>query len=483
MLTEFIDTQLAQIDTLDELKVILTVLRILERKQLPSASVTEVELLQHPAIRDGLRFPSITLKPALQLAVARGVLLEAIVASEPARYFFNTPDAARVIAALATAQPDKQPVDVIGDVFLRVRRKIERLESIDAYRAAPDDQTRLAYWLALGYSSDEILAAIQSALLHPRAGGTPHRTLYHCEATLFAHPPALPSDYHAVYVARTRKPSEEVINLRLRLGRDPQPDEYAIVRAAAGQFGARATMEGLRSIFQAPQPDLTQLLPLLSEAESTALERAGQDLAHDEKTRAAVQLYEQTFGALPTSTIALEIQQLAQEVPDMQLWRGVFEYAVRQNKKSWPYVRKLLRNPSADLFAPPPVNDTAKAAFELYRRRINRILDASVATDINVVAEKVTDLATWTAAFDKAAAANAMRWDYIKSVLTSARDPKPGRDARINDNGKRQPARQTGRPGGSFRRPQVQYTDEERRAAEERARRELEAEANDGSDD
>ena len=57
------------------------------------------------------------------------------------------------------------------------------------------------------------------------------------------------------------------------------------------------------------------------------------------------------------------------------------------------------------------MNETAKAAFEMYRRRVNRVIDATIASEINTLAGTVSELARWSNAFDKAAAANALRWD------------------------------------------------------------------------
>jgi hypothetical protein len=469
----FVDSQLAQIDNLDELKVTLVALRLLEQKQNEMASVSEADLLVHPAIRGGLRFPSITLRPALQLAVARGTLLQA-QAGNAVRYFRNDPAGQRASSAFERAYAKAPPPDAPAERVLNgAGREIERLEGIDFYPPASDDLARVEEWLARGYSSDDVLEAVRATLLHPRAKGTSHRTLTDCQKALYRKPPAAPSDYYAVCVARTRKPPEEIVNLRLRLGREPDHHEFAALRDAVGLFGLRAALDGLRRLSGANDAsrsvDLAALVPLLAESESAAISQSRADDAGNAAAREAIQLYESSFGTPPTGLIADEIKSALNDVPDLALWRAVFEYAARQNKKSWAYVRKLLLNPSPDLFAPAPVNELATAAFEMYRRRVNRVIDATIATEINTLAGTVSELARWTNAFDKAAAANALRWDYIKSVLTSSTDKKT--------DGKRQPARKPQqRGGGTYRRTQVEYSDEQRKAAEERARRELDEE-------
>lgn len=140
---------------------------------------------------------------------------------------------------------------------------------------------------------------------------------------------------------------------------------------------------------------------------------------------------------------------------------------INQNKRSWAYVRRVIMNPSPDLYAPAPANATAQFAFAEYKKRVNRVLDASVAREINTLAAQIEDTVKWSAAFDKAAAANALRWDYIKKVLTSQAEPADKTHGR-----KKPTARQDAGKSRSntFRRPQATYSDEERAAAEERAR-------------
>ena len=190
MLSDLIDTHLAQIDNLDELKVTLAAYALLARRQVDTASITERDLLTHPAVRDGLRLPAITLKPALQLACARGTLLTADIAGT-AHYFANTP-AGR--AAVGVLQRTPQQPDDIDTATTRVLsaagREIERLEAIEFYPPEPEDPGRVAEWLARGYTGDEILAAVRKTLHTPRAKNSPHRTLAAVAATLTANPPA-----------------------------------------------------------------------------------------------------------------------------------------------------------------------------------------------------------------------------------------------------------------------------------------------------
>ena len=238
-------------------------------------------------------------------------------------------------------------------------------------------------------------------------------------------------------------------------------------------FGLRAVLDGLKRASQGHDLDIHALLGILAEQEEAALALQRGDAQTDVQMRELVQLYESSFGMPPTGAIANEIQALTKEISDVVLWRSVFAYAANHNKRSWPYVRKLLQNPSPDVFLPQPVNDIAKIAFDAYRKRVNRTLDASVAHEINQLAHKIGDVAKWTSAFDRAAAANALRWDYIKKVLTSAQ-ADPG-DA------KRKPASKAHKPGTGYRRPQVAYTDEQRVAAEERARQRRAHRASNGS--
>ncbi len=475
MIGDFIDNMLAQVDDLAELKVSLVALRLLEAKLSPAPFVTEAELMAHPAIRDGLSFASITLRPALQRAVARGTLLCASAGYGEPRYFANDEAGRRAVEAISAVA--SQPADDsprCAAVMARVAREIERLEAIEVYEPQPEDLLSIEEHLARGYTEDEIVAAVRAALRVPRPKGTPPRTLRACLASLASQPPAAPSEYYRVIVAKTMPPPEEVVNLRERLGREPNGREYDLVRVATGMFGLRAVLDGLKRVTRDDGVDVDALIPLLAEREEAALALQRADVRQELHMRELTALYEASFGLPPTSTVAEEMRLLWNEVNDLDLWRSVFGYAAGQNKRSWPYVKKLLRHPSPDVFTPRPVNDTARLAFDEYRRRVNRTLDGHIAAEINALAAQVTDPAHWVAAFDRAADANALRWDYIKKVLTTASRPDPDRKRRGGKDGKRGQA--SSRQGRTYSRPQVEYTDEQRAAAEERARRELEAE-------
>jgi hypothetical protein len=471
VIDEFIRTALAQVDDLNELKVTLVALRLLGQKSAPAPSLTEPELMAHPVVRDGLSFPGISLRPSLQRAVARGTLLCAHVGEQP-RYFANDAAGRRAVESLeqVDAAPEAQSglaVRVLGVIA----REIERLECIDVYPVDAGDLDLVEHWLAQGYTQNEIVAGIQSVLHTPRPKNIPPRTLRTCAPAVSRHPPAASTEYHRVVVARTERPTEEVVNLRERLGRPPSAREFNLVRTAAGMFGLRAVLDGLKRASNAGRVDVDGLVVLLAEQEEAllALERA--EVSDDTRLRDLVQLYEASFGLPPTGAIADEMRLLLQEVPDAALWRGAFAYAAERGRRSWPYVRKLLQNPAPDLYLPQPVNETAGWVFNEYRRRVNRMLDASIASEINQLAQHVGDTARWSQAFDKAAAANALRWDYIKKVLTSAQGEAKDGKRKSTTKGQR---------SGSYRRPQVQYTDEQRAAAEERARQELESEDSGG---
>ncbi|BCX04894.1 MAG: hypothetical protein KatS3mg053_2832 [Candidatus Roseilinea sp.] len=470
MLDNFIANTLAQVDDLAELKVSLVALRLLEGKLSPAPFVTEGELMAHSAIRDGLSFPAITLRPALQRAVARGTLLCASVGDGEPRYFANDDAGRRAVEAIhaATVQPEEGTPRCAG-LLARLTFEIERLEAIEAYAAQPEDLPMLEEYLARGYTEDEIIAAVRAALHTPRPKHTPPRTLRACLAVLEAQPPAAPSEYYRVIIAKAAPPPEEIVNLRERLGREPTGHEYDVVRTATGMFGLRAVLDGLKRVTRDDGVDVDGLIPLLAEREEAmlALQRAG---AHAElHMRELVALYESAFGLPPTPTVADEMRLLWDEVNDLALWRSVFAYAAGQNKRSWPYVKKLLRHPSPDVFTPPPANETAQFAFVEYKRRVNRTLDGRIAADINALAEQITDPARWAAAFDKAAEANALRWDYIRKVLTASSQTKQGGTDR---NGKRgETTRRKGRTYSS--RPQVEYTEADREAARERARQRI----------
>ena len=131
-----------------------------------------------------------------------------------------------------------------------------------------------------------------------------------------------------------------------------------------GLFGERAVVQALKALARAPQgqPIEQALMAHLSEQEEAlmALQRASAE--RDAQAREMLRLYEAAFGLPPTSAIADEIRAMLHEGVDTAHWEQAFAYAARRNKRSWAYVRKLLRDPSADIFLPSPANDAADFA-------------------------------------------------------------------------------------------------------------------------
>jgi hypothetical protein len=470
MLDDFIQHTLPQVDDLAELKVSVVALRLLEQKVSPAPSITERELMQQPAIRDGLSFAAISLRPALQRAVARGTLLCAQVGEGEPRYFVNDEAGRRAVEVLSEPALDGQHDAQKNDALLFVlTREIERLELIDAYDLCDEDRVMIDEWLARGYAEAEMLAAIQAALHEPRRKNAPHRSLKDCAAMLIAKPPAEPTEYYRVVVARSVKPvPEEIMLLRERMGRWPNAREFQQARTAVGLFGRKVTLDALKRAPLDGVAALDGVITALAEQEAAALALQRNVAGDEAEVREMAALYEQTFGVPPTGVVMDEMRLLRKDAPDMAVWRGAFAYAINQNKRSWAYVRRIIMNPSPDVYTPAPANATALFAFAEYKKRVNRTLDGSVAREINDLATKIDDTVKWTAAFDKAAAANALRWDYIKKVLSSMDEPADKSNGR-----KKSAAKQntnTKQRGSTFRRPQATYSDEERAAAEERAR-------------
>ena len=490
MLDDFLQRALAEVDDLAELKVSLVALRLLELKQSETASITARELATHPALRSGLGFaPEIALNAALQRAVARGTLLASVVASldEP-RYFQNNEASRRMLDAIEladsthTSARSVSPERGIRRALSVIAREIEWLETIDVYAPTPQDEVAVEEWLAQGYTQEEILRCIRETLNTPRIKGTPARTLQACAAQITAHPPATPSAYYRTVVAHNQPlrddpaipkeaPHDKIIAFRELAGRWPNGHEFNIIQAAVGIFGDNATIEMMKRLVNPERADVNALLPLLAEREEAELALAREEVLPDLRLREIIQLYESTFGLPPTSRIAQDIKELADEVKDMEVWQSVFKYSATQNKREWNYVRKLLLNPSPSIFEPAPVNDTARFAFSLYKRRVSRgVLDPAVAREINELALKITDEAKWNDALDRAARANALRWDYIKNTLIGSKK-ESGSEVR---DGRRKQGGGT-RQRGVNRRQQVgEPTEEELAAARERARKYIE---------
>jgi hypothetical protein len=408
--------------------------------------------------------------------VARGTLLSTtlLVPDEP-RYFANNEPSRRILDAIESSEarlgeaqrrPSNAP-RLTAAILAALAREIEWLEMINAYPIGPDDERTVEEWLAQGYTQDAILAGAREALSVPRARGTPARRLADCGARITAQAPLAPSAYYRHIVARAEPPPDEIIAFRELAGRWPGGREFNLVQAAVGIFGARATIETMKRTIANGRADVDAIIPLLAEQEEAELALTRERAVPDLMLRELVQMYESAFGLPPTSHIAQDIGALAADVTDMAVWRGAFQYAAAQNKRDWAYVRRLLMNPSPALFEPQPANETARFAFNEFKRRVSRgALDASIAREINAVAQQVADTAQWTRAIDAAAAANALNWNYIKKVLLT---PSEERAGEVKD-GKRKQS--TGsRSKGTFRRPQVaDSTEEERDAARERAR-------------
>ncbi len=124
------------------------------------------------------------------------------------------------------------------------------------------------------------------------------------------------------------------------------------------------------------------------------------------------------------------------------------------------------------MFAPAPVNDTARLRVcRCIGRRVNRMIDAGHGQrDQHDCAGTYT---TWRAGRRvRQSRAQPTRCAGITSRAVLTSKDKPNRNKKTD--GKRQPARQPATKAAAYRRPQVRYTDEQRKAAEERARRQLE---------
>jgi len=477
MLDEFLDTRLAQIDDLSELKVTLVALRLLERKQSDVPFITTKELEAHPALREGLgALLHLRLETALRSAVARGTLLVAATSPNAApRYFANTPAARALIENLesAMAGAHDQKRDEQGEFSSArdaITREMARLESVEIYPAAPGDDALIGEWLGRGYAPDEILEGLRAALRLPRAGGSP-RSLASCAKAVEKLAPHTPSAYYRVVIARTERPGDAIVNLRERLRRAPTAQEFNAVMAAVGVFGAQAVLRGLKMVSQNGAVNVDALMPLLAESEEAALELARKETqTQDVILQDMLALYEDSLGLPPTGLVADEIRDLLNDQKDPQVWRGAFAYAIGQGKKSWAYVRKIIRNPSPNLFVPEPASETARFAFDEYKRRVGR-LDPAIANDINQIAARVGEQARWTQAMDKAAAANALNWNYIKAVLVNELNAKQVKQDGTHGKPK---ANSTGARKRVTRRPQVQYSDADREAARERARKQIE---------
>ena len=487
MLSDFIEKALAQVDDLSELKVTLVALRLLEQKQRAAAhemislsvnvtaSVTETELLSHPAVQS-LSLPELGLRYALQKALAHGTLLEARFGSEP-RYFANTDASRRVIEALEAAEAATNAARGTAPVngYETLRREIQRLEVVQVYALDDDDLALLDEWAACGYTSDEMMAAARLVFAAPRPKQTSPRKISIIGPELTSLPPAEPSSYFNIVIARSENPPEDIVALRELLRRWPNGNEFSAVRAAVAMFGIRIVIDGLKRMAQQNQPlDVRSLVPLLAQDEEAQLAfergRAQVNIAVKDLLR----LYETVIGLPPTEYIARDIKSIYDgDIKDVNVWRAVFEFGARQNKKDWRYLRQILLNPSPNVFMPAPVNEVAQFAFNEYKRRVGR-LDPMVAAEINTMAAHIADTVLWTHAFDSAARANALNWNYIRSVL----NPPENKDE--NESGTtrkriRQPADAARAESGAGRKPKLDYDAQELSEAERRAEESLQA--------
>ncbi|NJM42403.1 MAG: ribosome small subunit-dependent GTPase A [Anaerolineae bacterium] len=163
------------------------------------------------------------------------------------------------------------------------------------------------------------------------------------------------------------------------------------------------------------------LQEMLAEQEEASLFYERSRAETNSAVKEIIRLYEDIIG-VPPSFIYQDILRIYEtDLQDIATWKAVFEYAARQNNRNWDrYIKKILHDPSPNIFLSQPVNGTAQFVFDEYRRRIGR-LDKVIANEINELAQTVVDEIRWRAAFDAAARANAMNWNYLKSVLTVER--------------------------------------------------------------
>lgn len=467
LIEDYITRWLPEVDDLNEAKVTLAALHLLAQRISPAASVSEQDVLAHPLVREGVSFPTLTVSTALRRAAERGALLAAEIGGQM-RYFANTETARQLVEQ---AQHPNQAEAEARAIAQQLCALVAKMELIEAY-APTDEEVRLVQdWLADGYTVEEIQAAVREALITPRIAHTPPRTLRDCAPFVTAHPPQTPSAFYLFRHQPNFPAPPGVIAFRELVGRLPRSYEALLLERAVALFGERAVVEALRQMARTGDVSLEQLLPRLHEREEAALALERAHFEPEARLREVIRLYESTFGLPPTTHIVEEMQLLlAEGNEDLDTWRAVFRYAAERGKRQWNYLKKLLRDPSPNVFAPAPVNEAAAFAFEEYRRRVNPRLDVRVAQAINALAQQITDVAQWQAAFDKAAEANALRWDYIRRVLNGGAKPARARSQATTSRSR------------VYRRPQVEYTEAEREAARERARRrlaELEAETND----
>ncbi|MCS6772510.1 MAG: hypothetical protein NZ693_00130 [Thermoflexales bacterium] len=459
LIEDFIIRFLPEVDDLTEAKVTLAALHLLSQKPSAAPFVTEAEVQRHPLVQEGVSFPALSVKPSLQRAVQRGALVCAQV-GEQACFFPNTPSGNQAAEQLAGANGDSLTATLRLDLERAVealRQRVAELELAEDYVPTPAEVELVEEWLADGYVLEELLDRIQTALLDPRPANLPPRTLYHCRQTIESTPPAQPSAFYYFKQGAGAAPLG-VIAFRDLVGRLPTGHEYRLLEHAIALFGEPTVIQALKQIVRDGVLRMDELLSRLQEREEAALALQSGYVQADAQIQRAIQYYEAAFGAPPSSAIVEEMRSILQEHNTLDQWPAIFAHARARGKRSWAYIRKLLKDPSSSIFLPEPANEAARFAFDEYRRRVNPKLDPKIAAQINELAQRVSDLARWQAAFDKAAEANALRWDYIRKVVED--EPSAvGKSAR----------------GRASRRrlPQVSYTEADREAARQRVDEEL----------
>jgi hypothetical protein len=289
----------------------------------------------------------------------------------------------------------------------------------------------------------------------------PPRPLKHAEPQLFAQLPATPSAYLRQVVLKAghalKQPmGDEVKAFRELNGRLPNGRDFATIQLATGLFGGPATVQAL----QRSGGDTAGLLALLDE-QHEAMQANDRKLgAEDIALKDVIAQYQAALGGVVGAALADEMRHMLREQPDLAIWSAAFRKGAADGKRSWAYVRAILRNPSPGLLAPEPVNDAAKFAHEQWRKRIGRgTIDVFVAGRLNELAEKVTDITKWQLAFDEAAAQNALNLNYLSAVLTGAGKAADGKGSKAT--ARRRGAQAQGQ------REQVHYTSEELAAKEQ----------------
>lgn len=476
------DTRLAQVDDLSELKVTLVALRLLERKQSDAPFITAKEMEAHPALREAFgKMLSLRVEMALRSALERETFVSVTFSSEDKRrYYANTQTNREMVKALqetinsSDTKTDTISRELLDEIKKSVYAELARLESVEIYPADFNDEVLVAKWVDWGYTSDEIMGSLQGVLQKPRIGGSP-RDLNYCKQAIEKFPPQNPSEY---YLAVIRKPgltrnsivNDLLVYLTAVLKRSPEPHEFDLLLKALNLFGQQAIKDILKQMAKSGSINMKALLPLLAESEDAKLNLAlkDSDFLNDKVTEEIFDLYSEYLGASGTN-INL-VRDFIKEHRDIKVWRNAFRYAQNNNSLKWNYVSKLVDNPKSIIHEPDPINPTALFAFNEFRRRIGKgNLDEKIASEINSLATQIDDQKKWEEAIDNAIKTKSYpTWKDVKSNLTNNQNTT--QDLTY---GKSKSA-STGTRKRVTRRPQVQYTDADREAARERDRKWLE---------